>query len=124
VGSLSGLPQPRPDRLPNSQVDVAYVLISEAPFADSPPDMESPWPKNVLQVQLPEGKRGQKQLLNTVLPRAAPFMDSYLSKGMAVCICCDDGKNASIGVALTALQLFFDGDGGFVGVEDRMAQGV
>lgn len=71
-------------------------------------------PRNdVLTLQLPRGKKGQKQFLDAVLPQSMHFIASHLSKGAAVCICCDSGKDTSVGVALTALQMFFDGDGEF-----------
>ena len=124
VGAISDLPQPRPHRLPNAQADVAYVLISEQPAPEVPSDTETPSPKTVFHLQLPQGKRGQKQFLEEVLPQATLFVDTHLSQGSSVCICCDTGKDASVGVALAALQLFFDEDGDFVETGRRASRGV
>lgn len=103
---------------------MAFVVISES----GPPEPEHGDAGNfrseavrdeVLHLRLPEGKRGQKQLLADVIPRSVFFIDQQLSRGSRVCICCDTGKDSSVGVALVALQLYFDDDGEFIELEHR-----
>ncbi|KAI0343279.1 initiator tRNA phosphoribosyl transferase [Trametopsis cervina] len=76
-------------------------------------------PEHVLVLYLPPGKRGQSMFLEAILPRSLPFIDSYLSQGSTVCISCDSGRDASVGVALAALQLLFDDSGQYTGVDER-----
>lgn len=115
VGTLADLLQPPPHRPPAS-ADVACLAISETPPAAQDPEAAS---GDVLWLQLPQGKRGQKVFSERVLPRAIPFVGAQLTRGKAVCICCDSGKDASVGVALAALQLFFDDAGQFLQPENR-----
>lgn len=124
VGKLSDLPQPPPHRFTNSGDGISHVLISEEPAAQPGADAELASKDDLLRLQLPQGKRGQKLFLESVLPRAIPFVDSQLSRGKAVCICCDSGKDASVCVALTALQLFFDNAGQFLRPEIRGGIGM
>lgn len=60
---------------------------------------------------LPAGKKGQHTLLASVLPSALPFIAAQLARGRAVCVCCDTGRDAAVGVALAALQACFDARG-------------
>lgn len=57
------------------------------------------------------GKKGQHHLLRTLLPRGTAFLGAQLALGRAVCVLCDDGKDLSVGLAVAALQLFFDDSG-------------
>lgn len=77
-------------------------------------------PANLI-LHLSPGKRGQHEFLDSVLPQSLPFIDTHLARDVdsAICICCDTGKDASVGVALAALQLFFDDDGLYVPVHER-----
>lgn len=123
IGSLSELPQPL--GLSSDAVnDMTFVVISES----GSPEPEHGEAGNfrsetvgdqVLRLRLPEGKRGQKQLLADVIPRSVFFIDQQLSRGSRVCICCDTGKDSSVGVALVALQLYFDDNGEFIESEHR-----
>ncbi|KAF9073544.1 initiator tRNA phosphoribosyl transferase [Rhodocollybia butyracea] len=59
------------------------------------------------------GKKGQVHFLQVVLPRSMSFIRKHLCMGMRVCIGCDTGKDMSVGVAIAALQRFFDDEGNF-----------
>lgn len=122
VGMVSDLPRRLPPYLPGSGDKIAYVLISEHMKVDAGDDANGdadPLVSDVLTLDLPLGKRGQAQFLDTVLPFAIPFIDMHLSQGASVCICCDTGKDASVGVALAASQMFFDDGGEYVTAERR-----
>ncbi|KAF8807061.1 initiator tRNA phosphoribosyl transferase [Phlegmacium glaucopus] len=60
------------------------------------------------------GKRGHSQFLRTVLPTAVTFIRDGLAEEKRICIACDSGKDLSVGVALAALQLFFQDNGHLV----------
>ena len=119
--SLSDLPTTPPS--PTIRYDTprppAFLLI--APLEDhntsgSPPtqlshDLPSAAFPPVLKIGLTPGKKGQYQLLKTVLPQAESFVGFHLKRGSDVCIACETGKDASVGVALAMLQRFFDDEG-------------
>ena len=114
VCPLSYIPSHFPPHVPHSERPMAYVVITdELPIlketaSDKPPRSD------VLLLEMREGKKGQAQFLKSILPKAIPYIDDHLSKGAAICIGCHNGKDASVGVALTALQMFFDDEGNFV----------
>jgi tRNA A64-2'-O-ribosylphosphate transferase len=45
------------------------------------------------------------------LPRSMAFIRKHLNEGRIVVIACTNGKDASVGVALAAIQTCFDQDG-------------
>ncbi|KAJ6631454.1 initiator tRNA phosphoribosyl transferase [Mycena sp. CBHHK59/15] len=65
----------------------------------------------MLRIETWEGKKGQIQFLQDVLPRATSFIESQLLAGSRVCVSCDTGTDTSVGIALVALQAFFDDSG-------------
>ncbi|TCD69514.1 hypothetical protein EIP91_007444 [Steccherinum ochraceum] len=66
-------------------------------------------------VEMKQGKKGQAQFLHEVLPRSLSFIRTQLERERDVCVSCADGRDASVGVVLAALQTFFDEDGRYVG---------
>lgn len=145
IGRAADLPVPPPHRLAGSDADTAYIVISEAApaatsIAQSAPGENAaeaaattvtvPAPRarddavSVLALRLPQGKRGQKLFLDSVLPQAVPFADAHLAQGRNVCVCCDSGRDASVGVVLTALQLLFDDHGEYVVPDQRASAGM
>ncbi|KAI0091657.1 tRNA A64-2'-O-ribosylphosphate transferase [Irpex rosettiformis] len=105
----------------------AYVVISEntpTPTEQRNPATCDDLVNAVLRLHLPPGKRGQHTFLDSVLPQSLPFIDAHLARGndSTIYICCDTGKDASVGVALTALQLFFDDEGLYVPDTERAAR--
>lgn len=125
IGRASDVPQPPPTCLPSTDEQVAFLFICERPPCPGSDDDPggAPSREDVLSMELPQGKRGQKQFLDAVLPQSMQFIASHLSAGVAVCICCDGGKDASVGVALSALQTLFDDDGQFLSAPSRASQG-
>ncbi|KIM39735.1 hypothetical protein M413DRAFT_19543 [Hebeloma cylindrosporum] len=57
------------------------------------------------------GKKGASHFLQVVLPRSMEFIQRHLAAGKNICVACESGKDLSVGVVLTALQLFFGDDG-------------
>lgn len=57
------------------------------------------------------GKKGTSHFLQVVLPRSMEFIQQHLTVGQNICVACESGKDLSVGVVLTALQLFFGDDG-------------
>lgn len=57
------------------------------------------------------GKKGASHFLQVVLPRSMEFIQQHLAAGKNICVACESGKDLSVGVVLTALQLFFRDDG-------------
>ncbi|KAF8891858.1 tRNA A64-2'-O-ribosylphosphate transferase [Infundibulicybe gibba] len=66
---------------------------------------------NHLRVPVTEGKRGQIQFLEDVLPRSMDYIEAQMLLGKHICIACETGNDASVGVAVAALQKFFDDEG-------------
>ncbi|EPQ55288.1 initiator tRNA phosphoribosyl transferase [Gloeophyllum trabeum ATCC 11539] len=107
----SDLPTTLPDASPPAEGDsatMAYVIITNdiAEASDSEP--------NVLRLRTPPGKKGQLHFLEIVLPQSVSFIGSALRAGRKVCIACDEGTDTSVGVALVALQRFFNDEGRLV----------
>ncbi|KAK0226543.1 initiator tRNA phosphoribosyl transferase [Armillaria fumosa] len=94
----SGLPSP------SLGDDFVYLVLSEN-------DVEIGDGLQVERIKTLPGKKGQAQFLSTVLPQAMAFIQSALFKGRSVCVSCDTGKDVSVGVAVTALQMLFDDNG-------------
>jgi tRNA A64-2'-O-ribosylphosphate transferase len=65
----------------------------------------------ILVVQVIEGKKGQDHFLRSVLPRATRFARTQLEAGRIVVIACVDGKDTSVGIALSIIQTCFNVDG-------------
>ncbi|KAK1235522.1 tRNA A64-2'-O-ribosylphosphate transferase [Marasmius sp. AFHP31] len=86
-----------------------YVLISNSGNRQETADVDQQ--ETTLRIVLPEGKRGQMQFLQTVLPQSTQFIGSQLSRGASVCVSCPTGNDTSVGVAVAALQKFFTSDG-------------
>lgn len=86
--------------------DFVYLVLSENHF-------HIECCQQIERIKTSPGKKGQTQLLSTVLPQAMTFIQSALLEGRSVCVSCDTGKDVSIGVVVTALQLFFDEHGNF-----------
>ncbi|PCH36606.1 initiator tRNA phosphoribosyl transferase [Wolfiporia cocos MD-104 SS10] len=114
LSALGDLPSPLPSALPSCPPleRAAYVLIS--PAAHTPDAPAYARETAVLQISLAAGKKDQLYFLQAVLPRAAAFAGAQLAQGARVCVCCESGGDASVGVALAVLQLFFDDMGSFV----------
>lgn len=104
-------PKPAPDE------SAAYLVISSSTIVSSrdrahetAADCAYTKP-TYLRLHLPEGKRGQIQLLQETLPLSMSFIGAQLAAGRAVIVCCDTGKDISVGIAVAALQMFFDDHG-------------
>lgn len=140
ISSLGDTPRSLPTVLPNCDSSLAYVIIAEAQtlahfrppyesYTQIPPgtivksgagipvgdlfghEQHSSLRNNTLLLEMPEGKKGQTQFLHAVLPQSLSFIRRQLEEGGNVCVCCHNGKDASVGVVLTALQTLFDDDG-------------
>ncbi|KZT05396.1 initiator tRNA phosphoribosyl transferase [Laetiporus sulphureus 93-53] len=118
VGVVDDLPFPAPRSLPGSSVALAYVLLTHRPWLASPQNGAS---EDILGLQMLEGKKDQIHFLQNVLPRSMAFIGTCLTKDMQICVCCDTGKDACVGVALAALQLFFDDSGKFAATREQQA---
>lgn len=108
------LPCPLPRYLPfpeEKQREAVYLKISSnlENAATSPPQADQN-PK-YLPIDVEEGKRGQYHYLQNCLPLALAFVETHLRAGSQICFSCDTGKDLSVGVALAALQKFWDSDG-------------
>ncbi|VDC05117.1 unnamed protein product [Peniophora sp. CBMAI 1063] len=89
--------------------DKAYFLI----YASSPEASTTTGPSaHIHRCTLAAGKKGQHDLLRSILPQAVTFASRHLTpEGKDVVVACDDAKDASVGVAVALLQLFFDDNG-------------
>ncbi|KAI0369025.1 initiator tRNA phosphoribosyl transferase [Pilatotrama ljubarskyi] len=120
IGAVPDMPAEPSAALPGLDGEVSYVIISaSAPLSDS--EDGSLGSEHVLILKMAEGKKGQLHFLQHVLPESTRYMQRRLANRNKICICCDSGKDASVGVALAALQLFFDDDGALLVKEDGAA---
>lgn len=90
----------------------AVVVITDSD--ESVASLRTGVDSNILILEATGGKRGQIEFLETILPRSLDFVSSQLAEGHNVAIVCRDGKDMSVGVAIAALQIMFDGDGSYV----------
>ena len=119
VCAVSDLPASLPLTVPSpclksDEPDVgklAYVVISDDLSSFSVPEER----KDVLLVEMSEGKKGQTQFLHAVLPQSIPFIQTQLDAGTSVCVACHNGKDAGVGVVLATLQTLFDEEGNYDG---------
>jgi tRNA A64-2'-O-ribosylphosphate transferase len=123
ICTLRDIPDLPQTKLPESQSlkvatsAIAYVFIS----SDHSPDGDdlaqraqaSATSLPTLRLHLDDGKRGQGQLLRNILPSALAFVGKHLEEGNSVVIACNSGKDASVGVAVAALQRYFDDNGDY-----------
>ena len=141
ISSLTDIPTSLPTALLDCDTKLAYVIIAEAqdlanfrPSSESDTqttcetsatsdagipvgslDHEERLRRDILLLEMSEGKKGQTQFLHAVLPHSISFIRQQLEEGRNVCVCCHNGKDASVGVVLVALQMLFDEDGRYSG---------
>lgn len=72
------------------------------------PGLRARWRRNVLHLPCRAGKLGSRDL-RTVLYQLPDFVDA-VGPGVFL-VCCDSGRDLSIGVALTMVCMYLDGDG-------------
>ncbi|KIY51789.1 initiator tRNA phosphoribosyl transferase [Fistulina hepatica ATCC 64428] len=105
-------------RLPeHGSEGIAYILVSVTPLSipDGPHAL-------ILHV---DKKLAARQFREHVLPQSMVFTRVALLRGDHVCIACESGSDLSVGIALAALQMFFDDEGHVVvGKHDRSASNM
>ncbi|KAJ7725650.1 initiator tRNA phosphoribosyl transferase [Mycena maculata] len=89
--------------------NIGYVVVGAGPLSQL-----GGTTLPILRIETWEGKKGQIQFLQDVLPRSTDFIRSLLLAGRRVCVSCDTGTDMSVGIALVALQKFFDDSGDVV----------
>jgi tRNA A64-2'-O-ribosylphosphate transferase len=113
ISALGDLPDPLRSSLPATDHTtercqrLAYVMIMPPSAAVT---MESTAPQNDVQrlaLTLPEGKRGQDIFLRETLPCSLSFIKEKLIANQHVVVACESGEDASVGIVLAALELFF-----------------
>jgi tRNA A64-2'-O-ribosylphosphate transferase len=97
---------------------IGYIVVG-ADFAQTLPDTSS-----MLRIETWEGKKGQMQFLQDVLPRSTSFIESHLRAGHRVCVACDTGTELSVGIALVALQKFFNDEGELTPLDEPTGNGT
>ncbi|KAK0483100.1 initiator tRNA phosphoribosyl transferase [Armillaria luteobubalina] len=108
VGSRLAICQSSGLSSPSLGDEFVYLVLSEN-------DVEIGETLQVERIKTLPGKKGQAQFLSTVLPRAVTFIQSALAERRSVCVSCDTGKDVSVGVVVTALQILFDDNGHLAG---------
>jgi len=119
VSALTDIPTSLPTSLLGStECRLAHVLITENVSAFVIPDER----QDVLVLEMAAGKKGQMHFLHSVLPQSTAFIKTRLAEDTNVCVSCHNGRDASVGVVLAALQMFFDDDGKCVADEARQSE--
>ncbi len=93
-----------PASFDHSSNDVAFLILT----LSGPQKEDAHLRKHIPVIS---GKKGQSDFLNRVLPASIAFIREHLYKGRDICVACETGTDLSVGVVLTALQLFFEDDG-------------
>ncbi|KAF9012558.1 initiator tRNA phosphoribosyl transferase [Cyathus striatus] len=120
ICSLSDLLRPLESFKSALDESISYILIMPNTRAiDNATSLEVTSSNSQLVLELPEGKKGASCFLSSILPSAMPFIRARLSEGQTICVACESGKDASVGVVLAALGMFFDDDGKFLSNSDR-----
>lgn len=121
ISAIADLPRILPRLAPDANDHLSYLLISATTpvSTDDASDEVTTGASSLpcgrtFHLQLSEGKRGQLEYLQNVLPSSAAFIKTQLETENPICVCCDNGKDTSVGVVLAALQLFFDDEGNYV----------
>lgn len=120
ICSNADLPFPLPSSMPGTMLEntkIAFLQIMTNGHSRAEPAIHQA--SNYLQIEAHGGKKGQLQFLQRVLPQSMAFISYHLDAGAIICICCDTGKDSSIGVALAALQIYFDYNGRLIAKKDR-----
>lgn len=96
------------------------LIITSKPGSGHRPygDAECLQIPHVLEIESLRGKKGEIHFVNTILPKSVEFIKFHLYSGRTVCIACDSGKDLSVGIAVAALQMFFDNDGKLIKQND------
>jgi tRNA A64-2'-O-ribosylphosphate transferase len=110
--------QPSLENDPSPRSNIAYLLIATTKHTDSFQQPDT-FASQFLRIESSGGKKGQMHFLQSVLPQSTAFIQAHLTKRSRVCIACDSGEDLGIGVALAALQSFFDNNGNFVNSQER-----
>ena len=117
IGSLDDVPD-----ITNVNKEHNTVFIILASSMQGEPVSES----QKVYIPVVTGKKGQNHFLQTTLPTATALIRDRLAKEKRVCIVCESGKDLSVGVALAALQLFFQDNGRLVSMDSdsTLSQGA
>jgi tRNA A64-2'-O-ribosylphosphate transferase len=117
LSSISDLPLLLPSQFPDSATssgNAAYLLVSTPVDAGSNHPDFGVHPSRILRLQVPGGKKGQIVFLQVILQQSMDYIQRLLISGNNVCIACDTGRDLSVGIALAAIQRFFDDSGDFI----------
>jgi tRNA A64-2'-O-ribosylphosphate transferase len=115
ICSISDLSRCSPHLAADAQGTEPALLViadkSNDPSKSLPPHASGYPSSSIICLETPAGKKGQLHFMQSVLPQSMSFIRCHLAKGSTVCIACSSGNDLSVGVALSAIQLFFDEDG-------------
>lgn len=97
-------------------IPISYPLISETGhiLITCLSNVETLHPDRLLHMESLFNKKGQAHFLTDILPQSVAYLKTNLDHNRNMAILCQDGKNLSVGIALTVLTLFFDANGNFV----------
>ncbi|KDQ20986.1 hypothetical protein BOTBODRAFT_100195 [Botryobasidium botryosum FD-172 SS1] len=100
--------------------NAAIIVVPKDSEEDLTPDCASP---PVIRLCNPPGKRGQHSFLSSVLPTATEFIRSKLAQGYTVLVASQKGDDTSLGIAIVALQYFFNEAGSYTGEDESRTSG-
>ena len=90
----------------NMEDNMEFIILTSSMLQDEPVSKSQK-----IYIPAVSGKIGQSYFLRTILPTTTELIRESLTEGKRVCIACESGKDLSVGVALAALQLFFQDNG-------------
>ncbi|KAH6909259.1 initiator tRNA phosphoribosyl transferase [Coprinopsis sp. MPI-PUGE-AT-0042] len=114
---------------PPGERSMAYVLILEEQQGDDSMDVgdssnTQATPHHIQTFNAPSNKsQFYDYFRETILPSSLPFIEAWLKNDRDICICCPNGKDLSVGVALMAIGKLFSEDGRLVGSSGGEVEG-
>ncbi|KAL5483189.1 RIT1 [Sanghuangporus weigelae] len=111
IAALRDLPDFVLDSRLAEGMSVPCIIIRGYPEASASVPAQHALPTFIYDLVLPNDKRAMERTFKSSLPQCLRFIRQYVGEGRQVCIACDTGKDLSVGIALAALQAFFDDNG-------------
>ncbi|OCB91042.1 initiator tRNA phosphoribosyl transferase [Sanghuangporus baumii] len=111
IAAMKDLPDSVFDTRIAEEMPVPCIVIRGYPEASASIPVQHVNPTPIYDLVLQGDKKAMERAFKSSLPQCLRFIGQYIGEGRRVCIACETGKDLSVGIALAALQAFFDDNG-------------